>query len=84
MFGLILIFKSSIKPRIKNNIEIYMYSNKTISFKKNRTQKIIYNEMNMPIPPIMGVGNLWKACGYLNWSSIKKFKIYLLETDRKK
>ena len=37
---------------------------------------ITINEKNNPIPPQIGVACSWKACGFLNWSSISNLELY--------
>ena len=48
-FGLIFIFKSSIKPKIKNNVQNDIYSMKKIFFEKNRYKKTTINKKKIVI-----------------------------------
>ena len=52
------IFKSSIKPSRKNNVQNDRCSKKDKFLKNKRLKKIINKEKNTPIPPITDVGDV--------------------------
>ena len=81
--GLIFILTSSAKPRMKNKVQIDKYSKKIIFLNSKKLQRIISNEKNRPAPPAFDIVDSWKACGFLNSSSMKSFELNLFKNKKK-
>ena len=50
---------------------------------KNKYKHKIKKAKNIPAPPDVEIGNVWKACGLLNWSSTSSFGSNLLNMSKK-